>query len=508
MTFAVPIDPALKRQIDQSESEIDVQERLAAEKSLYTFSRLAWPILNPGTTFLPNWHIKLICEYLMLVTRGDILRLIINMPPRYMKSLLVSVFWPCWEWVNVPSKRRLFVSYSGDLSKLHSDFRRKILLSAWYQSNWGHIVKLCDDHNRIADYMNDENGSMYSSSISGTTTGMGGDLVIDDPTNPKKAQSTAEREYANSWYYDTGFSRLDDKKKGTVVLIQQRLHQVDMTGFLTDIDSSELSGHLMQKNGWTLLRFPLIAEEDEEIVFPISGKVITRKSGDLLWLDREGPEQIVEYQRDPFVFASQLQQRPTQRKGSIFQRDWFKDHLYTKIPVKPDVWILSLDATYKKMDDNDFVALGVWGWKKPNMYLDHLVVERLGFNDTKALIKETLLAYPAISAKVIEEKANGAAIIDSLQTHIGGFIPINPDDSKVARASAVVPYFQAGNVWIKAAPWTHHYIKEMINFPKGHDDQVDMTSQAILYLMRTFGGLKSYKESNRIRPRFFGHSRT
>jgi len=503
--LAIPIDPAVQSRISQVDAELAVHEIAQAEQHLYSFARQAWAILNPGTPFMRNWHIRLICEYLMLVTRGLCTRLILNMPPRYMKSFLVSVMWPAWEWTQDPSTRSLFISYSGALSKLHSNYRRKLISSDWYRERWGHKVVLAPDHNRLADFMNSYGGIMYSTSIEGTATGMGGNrIIIDDPTNPKEAISDAKREFANSWFHDTAISRLDDKINGAIVLMQQRLHPFDMTGYLTDLSAPELDGYVLEKNGWTLLRIPLIAESDAEIVFPITKKVYQIREGDLLWPEREGPDQIQEYKRDPVVFSSQFQQRPTTGRGTVFQEEWFNGQYYDRIPVNPDAWILSLDTTYKDSAGSDFVCLGVWAWKGPNMYLDHLVRERLSFTACLNVIREVLAAYPNISSKLIEESANGAGIIDVLHTEIGGLIPIRPSGSKLSRAQAVTPFFQSKNVFIKMAHWTHDYVREMILFDGStstkhkKDDQVDMTTMAVEYMQRTFGGLQEYSDKNNI----------
>jgi len=478
-------------------SLLQEDEKYQSEEHLLNFTTVAWPIINPATTFLPNWHIELICEYLMAVTLGEIKRLIINIPPRYAKSTLVSQMWPCWEWLHIPSQRWVFASYASDLSVLQSIKRKDIILSDWYRMNWSEIVKLREDHNRKADFVSTKKGAMYSTSIGGQVTGMGGNrLVIDDPTSPQEAESEAMREMANTWYSNTFQSRLDDKQTGSIVLIQQRLHQNDMTGYLTGLDVMDLNSHVLEGEGWTLLRIPLISEQDEDIYSPIGNKrlIVSRKEGDLLWPEREGMEQIKEYQKFEYIFASQQQQRPSPKKGAMFERDWVQQ--YDHLPPDIEAYIMSIDATFKGGPKSAFVAIQVWAWKRPNMYFDYQVREKMSFTKSLDEIINVLALYPGLTSKLIEEAANGDAIIDVLSEKIGGIVPVRPVVSKESRASSVTPLFRSGNVYVKKAPWTHAFINELLNFPGStYKDQVDAMSQAIYYIQEVFGGLGKEKRA-------------
>jgi Uncharacterized protein conserved in bacteria len=233
-----------------------------AERKLADFIRQAWHVIEPATPYLHNWHIDLICEYLEAVSAGQITRLIINIPPRYMKSIAVSVMWPVWEWIRHPETRWIFASYSQSLSTKHSVDRRTIIQSDWYQSRWGDRFKLVEDHNLKTEFLNDKRGHMIATSVGGTSTGKGGNrLVVDDPLNPKEAASDVLRERANTWFDQTFYSRLDDKKTGAIVVIMQRLHEKDLTG------------HLLEQGGeWEHLCLPAIAEDRQVIHFPMSGR--------------------------------------------------------------------------------------------------------------------------------------------------------------------------------------------------------------------------------------------
>lgn len=502
--------------LEEDEAILVDELKYLAEQHLLSFTQQAWPNVEPEP-YMFNWHLTLITEYLMAVSIGKLKRLAINIPPRYAKSLLVSIMWPCWEWAAInPSQKWVFASYAAYLSSYMSLKRRELISSDWYKSNWGDQVALKPDYNRQADYLNTRGGMMFSTSTGGTVTGMGGNrLVIDDPTNPQEAISEATRERVNDWFFNTFLSRLDDKINGSIVLIQQRLHQNDLTAFLTGLDSSELDGYLHEKNGWTLVRVPLIAEMDEKYISPLDGRVIKEvHEGELLWEEREGMEQVNEKRRDArvgHVFEAQQQQRPSSKKGAVFNRDWFQ--FYDRLPIRPDTWVMSVDTTFKNSAGSDYVCIGMWGWKAPDMYLDHLVRERLSFTQCLEVIRGLLTLYPATSAKLIEETANGAAILDMFQNSIGGFIPIRPTESKLARAHAVTPYFMSKNVHVKNAAWTHDYILEMLNFDGSastknrKDDQTDMTTQGINYMVHTFGGVQNYDNNQQLILRLVSRGR-
>jgi len=216
-----------------------------AQESLSTFIRQAWPIIEPKSEYLQNWHIDAISEHLQAITDGKINKLLINMPPRHGKSILVSVMWPVWEWIRNPSGRWLFASYAGSLSTKHSLDRRTILQSEWYKANWGHVFRISGDQNLKTEYQNDRRGVMVATSVGGTATGKGGSrIVVDDPHNPMEAESDVQRESAIRFFDLTLSTRLDDLKTGAIVVVMQRVHEKD------------LSGHLLNQGGWEHLCLP------------------------------------------------------------------------------------------------------------------------------------------------------------------------------------------------------------------------------------------------------------
>lgn len=475
---------------------IEAERKYKAEQSLSEYIKQAWNVIEPGTTYLYNWHIEAISEHLEAVTAGQINRLIINIPPRYMKSISVSVCWPTWEWIKIPEMRYTFASYSAGLSTKHSVDRRTIIESDWYQRNWGHIVRLADDQNTKTEYMNTRRGVMVATSIGGTATGKGGNrIIVDDPHNPEEAQSDTQRLAGIRFFNQTLSTRLDDKKKGAIVVIMQRLHEQDLTG------------HLLEQGGWEHLCLPAEAEPEKlVVVMPISGRTITRQEGELLWPEREGPKEIgkAKLSLGSYGYAGQYQQRPSPSEGGIFKRQWFRYWhppganlppvtvltengpllvLSEPLPSASGISFQSWDMAFKDTKTSAYVAGQVWERKGANYYLLDQDRRKIGFTDTVQAVKTMNTKWPKATGKLIEDAANGPAVINSLRDKISGIIAIQPEGSKESRAHAVSPLFEAGNVYVPhplLMPWVNDYIEELITFPNStYKDQVDATTQAL-----------------------------
>ena len=202
-----------------------------ATRSLREFIRQAWPILQPVTPFVPGWHIDALCEHLEAITYGHIRNLLINIPPRHMKSLTVSVFWPCWEWIRWPERRWLCASYAESLSLRDSRHCRTVIQSPWYRRNWGDVFMLTEDQNEKRRFDNDKTGYRIASSVGGANTGEGGDrIVCDDPHNVKEAESDVARKGVCDWYDQVMSTRVNDPKTAARVIIMQRVHEADLSG--------------------------------------------------------------------------------------------------------------------------------------------------------------------------------------------------------------------------------------------------------------------------------------
>ena len=220
-------------------------------RDFVSFAQRCFRELSPRTQFMMNWHIEIIAAKLMAVRAGQIRRLIINMPPRYLKSLLASVAFPAWCLGHDPAAQILCVSYAQELAdKLSRDCRR-ILASDWYQRLFP--TRLSPERQAVPEFETTAQGCRLATSVGGVLTGRGADLIIiDDPLKPEEALSQTQRRAANEWFDHTLYSRLNDKLAGAIVVIMHRLHEDDLVG------------HVLRQEDWEVVRFPAIAEDDED----------------------------------------------------------------------------------------------------------------------------------------------------------------------------------------------------------------------------------------------------
>lgn len=453
--------------------------RERAERSLSEFIRQAWPVIEPGTRYIENWHIDLISEYLQAVNLQQIHRLIINIPPRHMKSILATVSYPAWTWLKAPEKRFIKVSYSDSLSRKHNILSRDIIRSIWYQGNWGGRFRLKDDVNRQNEFRNDRQGMMMSTSIGGVLTGEGGDvIIIDDPQNPLMANSETERQNSVNFFKNTLQTRLNDPKTGAIIIIMQRLHENDLTGYV-----------LSEELGYTHLCLPAEAEERTVIAYPISGREVVREPGNLLnpaRFDREVLEGLKK-SMGSVQYAGQFQQTPAPAEGVIFKREWMNRQFTGKSLPYLGMIIQSWDMAFTKSEGSAKVAGFTMARAGSNIYILDLENDKMTFTESVAAVRRLSGKWPKARAKVIENKANGPAIVDLLRREIPGMVEFNPKGGKEERAISVTPYFEAGNIFFpdpKEAPWVNDLIRDLLIFPKGtYKDTVDALVQGILYLM-------------------------
>jgi hypothetical protein len=384
------------------------------------FVKKAWRVLHPSRPLIGSWHYDYLCELLPLVKRRQLRRLIINIPPRSLKSTLVTILFPVWVWITGPEHSFLTVSYSLDLSSEHSVIRRLLLQSAWYQRLFGDRFRLAGDRNQVAQFMNDKRGQMVASSVGATVMGRGCDTaILDDPVSADGALSDAERSGANNWIDTTLRSRLNDPASGAIIVVQQRLHQMDPTGFLKD----------QEPKVWTDVRIPLEAEEDETWTFPISGRVVQRKKGEILMPERFPPEIVEQLRSRRLVYAGQYQQNPSPIEGNIIKRSEVRYYggidprtgqPDEKLPESFDRTILSVDCAFKDTATSDFVAIAVIGIKGRKRYILNVVNKHLDAGATEAEIRRQRDAHRPVCATVIEGKANGPAVIQRLKVNVPG----------------------------------------------------------------------------------------
>lgn len=432
---------------------------------LSSFIQRSFLTVDPGATYLHNWHIDLIAEYLEACTNRDIKRLIINIPPRYMKSIAVSVAWPAWVLGKQPSAKFLASSYSDKLSLKHSVDCRLVVQSRWYRRAFPG-VQLVKDQNEKSKFVTTARGHRIATSTGGTATGEGGDfLIVDDPHDPRRAESTVEREKTLEWFDQTFYSRLNDKKNGVIVVVMQRLHEKD------------LSGHLLAQGGWEHLKVPAVAESKTIIDFGSISKV--REPGDILHPAREGTAEIEKTKKalGTYGFAGQYQQEPVPAEGGMIKKPWVSR--YRTPPANPIRIVQSWDTAYKPGQLNDPSVCTTWAETKLAYYLLDVWRDRVEYPRLKSTVKSLAEKWNP-SAVLIEDKASGQSLIQELrETTRLPVVAIEPEGDKLTRMSAQSAKFEAGKVIIpESAPWLPDYERELFTFPLAeHDDQVDSTSQ-------------------------------
>lgn len=473
-----------------SRAEIEAE---AARRSLRRFVERAWPILE-SVPFVSNWHLDVLCQQLERVSRGEIDRLLVNVPPGTAKSLIVSVFWPAWEWATDPSKRFLTASYGQDLATRDAVKMRVLVESPWYRQHWP--VAFRDDANQKTRYETTEGGWRIATSVGGRGTGEHPDrILIDDPHNAQQAQSDLERQQAIDWFTHTVSTR-GVTRGAAIVVIMQRLHEVDLAGhILASEDASR----------WVHVCLPMRAEPASALAPTRAQRplVDTRAPGALLWptLFPEQRVKALELALGSYAAAGQLQQRPAPAEGGILKRKWLQ---YYHPDTQPEVSrvVISVDPALKDKQQHDFWAMQVWGLQGAHRYALRRVHARMELAEALQQIEDLhRWAVTRVDDSdggvlvLIENAAAGPDAIRALRRRVTGVVPWTARGDKVQRAMAASPVLEAGNVYIpgvvdgagdKPDPgltpgWAQEMVHEWVSFPNGaHDDDVDAFTQMIL----------------------------
>lgn len=407
-------------------------------------------------------HLELIAEVLQRIADGEQLFVLIEMPPRHGKSLFGTETYPSFYLGKNPDKRVIVSSYSGGLAKKFGRMNRNK-----FADNAGELfgLKVSKDNAAANNWgIEGHKGGMISVGIGGAITGEGADLlVLDDVVkNAKEANSPTYREMVWNEWESTLSTRLHDG--GSVVVIMTRWHEDDLIGRLLERSPRD----------WVRLRLPAIAEDEDDLLGREIGEALCPELG----FDEEWAEQK-KLEVGSRTWSSLYQQRPAPAAGAIFNRSWIK--FYKVLPTL-DERLTSWDMTFKGGEGSDRVAGQIWGRKGAEFYLTDSKTDKMDFTSSLQAVK-TFHAKHRTPAILIEDKANGPAIINSLQREVPGIIPIQPIGDKVTRASAVAPYWEAGNVYLpdpSIAPWVDDFIEELVSFPYAkNDDIVDAMSQAL-----------------------------
>jgi predicted phage terminase large subunit-like protein len=444
--------------------------RAVLRTNMNAFVHKVFSTLAPGQTFVPSWHLEAIAYQLERLRRGEITRLIINMPPRSLKSVTASVAFPAFVLGHDPTRRIICVSYSGDLAKKHANDFRAVAEADWYQELFPRMrIGQKDSESEIELTAR---GFRLATSVGGTLTGRGGDLIIiDDPLKPDDAYSDVKRNGANEWFKNTLISRLDDKRRGAILIVMQRVHLDDLTGFVQSLSAD-----------WTVLSLPAIAEIAEDI--PISeGKVHRRMRGEALSPQRE-PVAVLDtlkLQLGSDAFSAQYQQAPAPPGGAMIKRNWIQR--YSDLPPQQDRLILvqSWDTANKGGPENDFSACTTW-WvtKKKQWYLVDVWRKRVDYPELKAAVQNMAARFRA-QRVLVEDAGAGTSLVQELKGKISGIIAVGADRDKVSRMAVVSAKFEAGQVFLPGrASWLADFETELFAFPGSrNDDQCDSVSQAL-----------------------------
>jgi predicted phage terminase large subunit-like protein len=454
--------------------EINLQAVLRTD--LQFFIHKTFSTVSPGDTYRRNWHIDAIAHRLMLVHTGQSQRLLITQPPRSLKSICVSIAYVAWLLGHDPSRRIIVASYSGEFAaELHRQFRL-VIGSDWYRTLFPNTRWKKETE---SDLITTKGGGRFATSVGGTLTGRGADLIIvDDPLNANEALSERARRRVIEWYGGSLVSRLNDKRTGVIIVVMQRLHEDD------------LAGHLLESGGWDHLTIPAIATEYEAIQLP-HGKAFVRRPGDVLHPERESIATLdsIKAEIGSLLFSAQYQQQPVPVEGNLVRRDWFRwFDQQPALPIHAKV-VQSWDIATTVGANNDYSVCTTWLIIKNDFYLLDVLRARLSYPDLRRKVMEMAARHQANSI-LIEDAGPGMVLLQDLrlETRLNMIRPIgvNPEGSKQDRFAAQSAKIEAGQVHLpREAPWLPEFLHELLAFPNArHDDQVDSVSQFLLWAQR------------------------
>src|SRR5437868_2942099 len=360
--------------------------------------------LNRQAGFLTNWHLEVIAANLTAVREGKIRRLIINLPPRHLKSLMASIAFPAWCFGHDPSAQILCVSYARELADKLARDCRSIIVRRWYRRIFP--TRFGTSRQAVQEFITTRQGYRLATSNGGVLTGRGADIiVIDDPLKPEEALSDAQRQAANDWFSHTLYSRVNNKRTGAIVIVMQRLHEDDLVG------------HVLAQEEWEVVRFPAIAEEDEvhEIETILGPRSFARRRGEALHPEREPLETLdcIRSTIGEYNFAGQYLKAPAPLGGGLVKKEWFKSYSTTELPEIFDRVIQSWDTANKATELSDFGVCTTWGIKGKKLYLLSVFRRRLEYPDLKRAVREQHSLFQA-DVVLIEDKASGTQLIQEL----------------------------------------------------------------------------------------------
>lgn len=475
---------------DQQQVLREAAKAELAKRDLYEFVKQAWHVIDPGHPFVDNWHLELICRKLEAVTRREIRRLIINVPPRSGKSSIVCVLWPVWTWLQDASHQWLTISHSGTFATRDALKSRRLIQSPWFQARWGDRFNLTGDQNQKTRYENDKRGYRIALGITGGITGEGGDtILLDDPMDREAAHSELERERANVTYDEAISTRLNDPATGAIVVIMQRLHELDTTGHL-----------LAGEEAWEHLCLPLEHEPDHPHLCSDDART---EAGEPLWPERYTASVVAgaKQRLGSYGFAGQMQQRPSPLGGGIWKPD---RHIKAHTPLGA-VLIAdghryeqrrlhkfnTCDMAYSASKMADWTSIIHFGGDTASGRLFILGVTRFRVDalgtaeaaEHRYYIKQTRERAGA-SYTVVEDGFFASRIIERMREDGEPVKNVRADKNKVARAMDALPVAESGNLYAdKDADWWEPLSAELKRFRGGDEknDQADCLAYGCLH---------------------------
>lgn len=426
-------------------------------------------IVNPKFRWYK--HVEALAEALEAIVAGDLTRLMVFEPPRHGKSLLASRLFPGYYLAKRPDKWVGLCSYEATLAQ---DFSRSA--RDGYLRVGGHTRT---DSSAVHLWQSTDGGGMWAAGVGGPITGRGADLgLIDDPLkNAEEAASETIRTKHKSWYDSTFYTRLEPN--AAQVITQTRWNEDDLSGYLLAKEAEE-------PEHWHVINLEAI-KAHVQVSVPESCTLAPdwRQPGEALCPERYDATQLGKIQRriGSYYWAALYQQRPAPLEGGMLKRSWWKYYTVQPAVEEFDYLLQSWDMSFKDSIGTDFVVGQVWGRKGSRAYLLDQVKDRMDFPTTVEAVKQLSATWPATRLKLVEDKANGSAVIASLSDKLPGLVPVEPDGGKIARAAGCSPLIEAGNVYLpdpSIAPWVGGLVGEASAFPNGaHDDQVDALTQAL-----------------------------
>jgi predicted phage terminase large subunit-like protein len=462
-----------------TETDLLNVERELCRRSLAEFAKRAWKVLEPAQPLKWGWALDAICLHLEAVTDGRITRLLMNVPPGSMKSLLTGVIWPAWEWGprGMPEMRFIGTAHEEQLAIRDSRRCRDLIKSEWYQSLWP--VQLAADLDGKREFGNVHKGVRQARSFTSMTGVRGDRIILDDPISAHNANSAAALEDARIAFTETLPTRVNNEKSA-IVVIMQRLSEKDVSGVILDM-----------KLPYVHLCIPMRFEPSRRCVTEIGWADPRTVEGELMFPERFSESQVLELEKTLGTYgtAGQLQQRPAPRGGGVIKTEWFQ---YWEAMPALEFRFITVDTAQKTGQQNDYSVLQCWGrtatgkaikldrirgkWEAPELLTQARAFWLKHLHDERPLAQRATLR-----GMYVEDKVSGTGLIQTLRREGLPVIPVQRNKDKITRAYDAAPFIEAGNVMLpQDVPWLSEFLAEVQEFPAGaHDDQLDPMFDAV-----------------------------